>query len=1263
MIKATFSPDGNVPADIEVNLVIPSNLGDIKTSISGPIYSSQDVKVPAKDGYTANVSTITANILNDKAVTNYYVTYTRNATTTTVSTSKGTQTIDIPAGAVGTTSDPITLPTINGYDSPQIKVQYTKEGNVITDLDGNAISDTNEAKYTGSEVTLKSPAVDDKTNFTVRDSENNILDNGSQVHVDDQVSIIPPVVEGYTPYINGEKIPENGISGTIGTDGSFIPDDSTINLSEIEYKGNEIKPTIPTISAPDKNDTSVAKDSSGNTISPDQTLHVGDSVTITLPAQDGYKAFNNDKEITTVVGTIDAKGNFIPDDTSIDLSNIKYIGNEITPAIPTISTPDNKNTSTVTDSNSQPVNANEKLHVGDSVTITLPAQDGYKALDKNNKEVKTITGTIDSKGEFVPNSGQTSLNDITYVGNEITPTIPSISTPDNKGTSVATDGSNETINPDQMLHVGDSVTITLPTQDGYKALDKNNKEVKTITGTIDSKGEFVPNSGQTSLDDITYIGNEITPIIPSISTPNNKNSSVAKDSNDKTISPDQVLHVGDSVTITLPTQDGYKAFSNDKEITTVVGTIDAKGNFIPNDSSIDLSSIKYIGNEIASTIPTISTPDKKGTSVATDSSNKTISPDQVLHVGDSVTITLPTQDGYKAFNNGKEITTVVGTIDVEGNFIPNDSSIDFSSIKYIGNEITPTIPTITTPNNKETSTVTDSNSQPVNVNEKLHVGDKVTISIPTQSGYHAVDEDGNTITATESTGTIGVDGNFVSDDGQVNPADISYIGDSKKAVINNVVTPSKTTGTTTDKDGKIITNGDEVRVGDKVTVSIPVQDGYHIIDKNDDAVTATESTGTIGTDGNFVPDKGQVDPTDISYIGDKVTPNINNISTPDKTSGTVTDENGNPINDDENVQVGDKVSINLPTQNGYHLEDNDGKTIDNTQLTGTVGPNGEFVPDSNSVDPNTIKYVGNLNEATTINLKTPDGKITSLDIPAGHFGDNPVTITAQSISGFTAPSVIVSFGADGIPTIVDAKTPNKEISTSDTLTYSRIPSSHKIIQKDDEKTDIATPKQNSQNVATYSEKGQIYLYTLDKDNKMTAISYRGLAKQSTWYSDEQITIDGIQYLRVATNEWVKASQVYPYQDLNQYVRTYDKTAKVLYKSEDEIINNRVLQPNTSWFSDRTTYVINGDKYYRVAANEFVSAKDAYIYQPTNMVVKTHTDSPSKNLYTAKGELITNRSLVADSNWLVDSIVYIEGIKYYRVATNEFVKASDVDINH
>jgi len=44
-------------------------------------------------------------------------------------------------------------------------------------------------------------------------------------------------------------------------------------------------------------------------------------------------------------------------------------------------------------------------------------------------------------------------------------------------------------------------------------------------------------------------------------------------------------------------------------------------------------------------------------------------------------------------------------------------------------------------------------------------------------------------------------------------------------------------------------------------------------------------------------------------------------------------------------------------------------------------------------------------------------------------------------------------------------------------------------------------------------------------------------------------------------------------------------------------------------------------------------------------------------------LIKNRSLASRTDWLADSIVYINGVEYYRVATNEFVKASDVDTNY
>jgi len=107
-----------------------------------------------------------------------------------------------------------------------------------------------------------------------------------------------------------------------------------------------------------------------------------------------------------------------------------------------------------------------------------------------------------------------------------------------------------------------------------------------------------------------------------------------------------------------------------------------------------------------------------------------------------------------------------------------------------------------------------------------------------------------------------------------------------------------------------------------------------------------------------------------------------------------------------------------------------------------------------------------------------------------------------------------------------------------------------------------------------------------------------------------------------------------------------------------MISDRLLAANSGWLSDRTIQ-LNNSTYYRVATNEFVNTSDAYIYQPIRAILTTR-NIKRVNLYTAKGDLISNRSLGAKTRWLTDSIVYINNVKYYRVATNEFVKASDVE---
>lgn len=56
---------------------------------------------------------------------------------------------------------------------------------------------------------------------------------------------------------------------------------------------------------------------------------------------------------------------------------------------------------------------------------------------------------------------------------------------------------------------------------------------------------------------------------------------------------------------------------------------------------------------------------------------------------------------------------------------------------------------------------------------------------------------------------------------------------------------------------------------------------------------------------------------------------------------------------------------------------------------------------------------------------------------------------------------------------------------------------------------------------------------------------------------------------------------------------------------------------------------------------------------------TTTNGSYKRLYTLEGKMITNRALSVNSKWYTDQYATVNGEKMYRVATNEWVKASDV----
>lgn len=80
--------------------------------------------------------------------------------------------------------------------------------------------------------------------------------------------------------------------------------------------------------------------------------------------------------------------------------------------------------------------------------------------------------------------------------------------------------------------------------------------------------------------------------------------------------------------------------------------------------------------------------------------------------------------------------------------------------------------------------------------------------------------------------------------------------------------------------------------------------------------------------------------------------------------------------------------------------------------------------------------------------------------------------------------------------------------------------------------------------------------------------------------------------------------------------------------------------------------------FQVAPGMFVSLYDGYVYLPDIEDVRVITDGPAR-LYDHNAQLITDRALGPDTEWYSDRLITLNHKSYYRVATDEFVAASDV----
>jgi len=133
------------------------------------------------------------------------------------------------------------------------------------------------------------------------------------------------------------------------------------------------------------------------------------------------------------------------------------------------------------------------------------------------------------------------------------------------------------------------------------------------------------------------------------------------------------------------------------------------------------------------------------------------------------------------------------------------------------------------------------------------------------------------------------------------------------------------------------------------------------------------------------------------------------------------------------------------------------------------------------------------------------------------------------------------------------------------------------------------------------------------------------------------------------------------EQLNQTVMAYHNQDNIkLYTMDGQEITNRELYPGSDWFSDE---VVTRDnvKYYRVATNELVKAQDALVYVDHAATIVTKNGSP-KSLSNEHSQSVSDRMLMSDTAWKTDRYAFFNGTKFYRVATNEWVNAEDVQDN-
>ncbi|WP_025023993.1 SLAP domain-containing protein [Companilactobacillus nodensis] len=270
-----------------------------------------------------------------------------------------------------------------------------------------------------------------------------------------------------------------------------------------------------------------------------------------------------------------------------------------------------------------------------------------------------------------------------------------------------------------------------------------------------------------------------------------------------------------------------------------------------------------------------------------------------------------------------------------------------------------------------------------------------------------------------------------------------------------------------------------------------------------------------------------------------------------------------------------------------------------------------------------------------------NGQLYSIDkttIDAA-ISNGELTITGDKVDTNKPGTYKVTYNLTGVPSSTITVTVTPKVSSSSNSGSNSSSSSNNSKISDINKLSLITKKSDS--IPVYDQNGK-------------KVSDKALSKITTFNTTQKNIIDGTTYYEISNSEWIKADDVREYTKESGVLQTKSDSDKLILNLNGVRLN-RALKHTTDWLYDGYAE-FNGTKYYRVATDEWVKADDVILIKGVKGVVKANTQA---TLYKDTGDQ-SNRALAKNSTFVTDKISKtIDNETMYRVATDEWVKASDV----